>query len=234
MLRTCSIANYLLEKLRKFCRYLFTKSNGNFTSCLWSSISELMCNIKEITYNTDVVLVDEMQLPKKAPKGCLSNLRIIFRTNFYDKCVCWYSSENLTDYEMWLLPLWCYAVGPIHSKRPCKYYDNPCEYHEVNNPICCYSTICQWLRWQIASKLLLRSSPLTSYHFGIHCTTTPLCFCFTLYIPLLQIRIIPAPVHSTLAPATKDESSKEWWMIPINQLSSLFSERGFCEQMFPT
>ena len=142
--------------------------------------------------------------------------------------------KNLTDYETWLLPLWCYAVGPIHSKRPCKYYDNPCEYHEVNNPICCYSTICQWLRWQIASKLLLRSSPLTSYHFGIHCTTTPLCFCFTLYIPLLQIRIIPAPVHSTLAPATKDESSKEWWMIPINQLSSLFSERGFCEQMFPT
>ena len=140
-LRTCSIANYLLEKLRKFCRYLFTKSNGNFTSCLWSSISELMCNIKEITYNTDVVLVDEMQLPKKAPKGCLSNLRIIFRTNFYDKCVCWYSSENLTDYEMWLLPLWCYAVGPIHSKRPCKYYDNPCEYHEVNNPMLLFNNL---------------------------------------------------------------------------------------------
>ena len=141
--------------------------------------------------------------------------------------------KNLTDYEMWLLPLWCYAVGPIHLTRPCKYCNNACEYHEVNNPVS-DSTICQWLRWQVASKLLLRSSPLTSYHFGIHCTTVPTCFCFTLYIPLLQIRIIPAPVHSTLAPATKDGSSKEWWMIPINQLSSLFSERGFCEQMLPT
>ena len=164
-LRTCSIANYLLEKMRKFCRYLFTKSNGNFTSCLWSSISELMCNIKEITYNTDVVFGWWNVITKKAP-----NLRIFCRTHFYDKCVCWYSSENLTNYETWLLPLWCYAVGPIHLTRPCKYCDNACEYHEVNNPVS-DSTICQWLRWQVASKLLLRSSPLTSYHFGIQSTT---------------------------------------------------------------
>ena len=77
----------------------------------------------------------------------------------------------------------------------------------------------------------LLSLPTT---LGFTALLLPTCFCFTLYIPLLQIRIIPAPVHSTLAPATKDGSSKEWWMIPINQLSSLFSERGFCEQMLPT
>ena len=135
-LRAFSIANYLLGKLRKFCRYLFTKSNGNFTSCQWSSISELMCNIKEITYNTDVVFGWWNVITKKAP-----NLRIFCRTHFYDKCVCWYSSENLTNYETWLLPLWCYAVGPIHSKRPCKYYDNPCEYHEVNNPMLLFNNL---------------------------------------------------------------------------------------------
>ena len=142
--------------------------------------------------------------------------------------------KNLTDYEMWLLPLWCYAVGPIHSRRPCKYYDNPCEYHEVNNPMLLFNNLPMIT---MANCVKTTFAELSSHFLPLwdslhYCFFT--CFCFTLYIPLLQIRIIPAPVHSTLAPATKDGSSKEWWMIPINQLSSLFSERGFCEQMFPT
>ena len=207
--KQCFDCKLLIEKLRKFCCCLFTKSNGNFTSYLWSSISELMCNIKEITYNTDVFLVDEMLLPKKAPKGCVSNLRIFFRTNFYDECVCWYSSENLTDYEMWLLPLWCYDIGPIHLTRPCKYCDNACEYHEVNNPVS-DSTRCQWLRWQIASNYFCGALLSLVTTLGSTALLFFTCFCFTLYIPLLQIRIIPAPVCSTLAPATKDGSRKKW------------------------
>ena len=203
-LRTCSIANYLLEKLRKFCRYLFTKSNGNFTSCLWSSISELMCNIKEITYNTDVVFGWWNVITKRLLTYAFSveltstiNAYAGIRRKTWPTTKCDFFRCDVTLLGLFtrkgLASIMTILASTMRWIIPC-----------------CYSTICQWLRWQIASKLLLRSSPLTSYHFGIHCTTTPLCFCFTLYIPLLQIRIIPAPVHSTLAPATKDGSSEKW------------------------